>query len=204
MARNRDQNQRMREERRGKILSAAVKLFATRGLAATKISDIASVAGMSQGLMYHYYHSKEEIFFELIRRAFQKLNAAARALESSPIPPREKVTLMISQILASLETSEEFAWNSTLISQASLSDAIPDEAKELIRKERSVPYETLARIIRCGQRDGTLKSGDPDELALVFWTSIKGLALHKAAWGGPFKAPDYHILTRLFIDREKS
>ena len=63
-------NERVKEERRQRILETAVKLFAVNGLAATKISRIASDSGMSQGLMYHYYRSKEEIYVALIRHAF--------------------------------------------------------------------------------------------------------------------------------------
>ena len=47
----------------------AAALFAERGLGATKITDIAEAAGISQGLLYHYYPSKEAIYVELIRAA---------------------------------------------------------------------------------------------------------------------------------------
>ena len=67
MARNAEHNQKMRDERREKILYHALRLFAAKGLYATKITDIAAECRMSQGLLYHYFRSKEEIFTELIR-----------------------------------------------------------------------------------------------------------------------------------------
>ena len=66
MGRDEEHNRRMREDRRRRILSEAVRLFATRGLGATRVGDIAAAAGMSQGLLYHYFASKEEIFTDIV------------------------------------------------------------------------------------------------------------------------------------------
>ncbi|HEY9766457.1 MAG TPA: helix-turn-helix domain-containing protein, partial [Chroococcales cyanobacterium] len=109
MSRNKDLNESLKEERRQRILSGALRLFATRGLAATRIADIARETSMSQGLVYHYFKSKEEIFVELIRTAFQKLNAACDALEKMPLPPKEKISLAFEELLKGLRESEDAA-----------------------------------------------------------------------------------------------
>ena len=54
--RNEEHNAIIKDERREQILSAALKVFATRGFAATKISDIVGKGGMSHGLVYHSYN----------------------------------------------------------------------------------------------------------------------------------------------------
>ncbi len=199
MARNKEINQRMKEKNREKILSTALLLFATKGLSATKITDITSTSGMSQGLVYHYYKSKEEIFIELIKNAFEKLNTATRTLENLPISPRDKIKKAIEELLQSLEENEGFAKNCLLIAQATASEAIPEEAKLIIKKENVVPYEVLTRIIIEGQKDGSIKKHNANELALVFWTSINGLAIYKASHGKKFKAPDTRILFSIFF-----
>lgn len=50
------------EERRREILEAAIRVFASKGYEKTAISDIAAESGISQGLCYRYYASKEEIY----------------------------------------------------------------------------------------------------------------------------------------------
>lgn len=202
MARNDEQNQRMRDERREQMLSHARRLFAAKGLAATKISDIADNAGMSQGLLYHYYRSKEEIYTEIIRDAFEKMNAAAQGLAALPVSPREKIRLAIVQLLHSIATSADFAATVLLIAQAGISDATPVEAQAIIRAESDIPYAVVARIMREGQRDGSIKPYDADELSLVFWTTIKGLAMHRAVNGTGFTAPDANILMSIFFTEE--
>lgn len=199
MARNKEQNQKMKDERREQILSKALMLYAKRGLSATKITDIASASGISQGLIYHYYRSKEEIFIELIGNAFARLNEACRWLESQPLLPKEKIEFAIKELLKLLEQDERAAQYHLLIAQATASEAIPDEAKVIIKEENTFPYEVIARIITEGQKDGSIKKYDAQELALVFWTSINGLAIYKAVHGEKFKAPDTSILTSMFF-----
>ncbi len=49
------------EERRLQILSTALTVFAEKGFAGASIKDIAQAAGISQGLMYHYFAGKEDL-----------------------------------------------------------------------------------------------------------------------------------------------
>jgi AcrR family transcriptional regulator len=199
MARNEEQNKKMREARRDLILSTAVKLFAVRGPAATRISDIAKAVGMSQGLMYHYFKSKEEIFIEIIRMAFKKLNSAARELEQLQISPREKLEIMVDEVVRTVGESDDFVWFSALISTVSISDAIPEAAKDIIRKERDVSYRVVARIAADGQAEGTVRPENASDLAVAFWAAIKGLAMHKAALGSDFRAPSPKVLSSIFF-----
>ncbi|HEY3377669.1 MAG TPA: hypothetical protein VGL77_09270, partial [Armatimonadota bacterium] len=140
-----------------------------------------------------------EIFTKIIGGAFAKMNTAARGLEELPVPPREKIRLAIVQLLRSIEESEDFARTVLLIAQAGISDATPAEARAVIHAESGLPYAVIARIMRAGQRDGSIKPYDAGELSMVFWTTIKGLALHRAVNGAAFKAPDARILTSMFF-----
>jgi len=192
----------MRDDRRKQILSTALKLFAVRGLGATKITDIARDSGISQGLLYHYFRSKEEIFVELVRHALEGMNAAARTLEGLPLRPTEKIRKAISELLRGISENEDFARYFLLVAQANFSEAIPEEAKVIIQKESHVPHQVMSRIMREGQQDGSIKKHNADELALVFWVLMKGFALHKAARGSQFELPDTRILVDFFERRQ--
>ncbi len=200
MPRNKKENQRIKDERREQILSNALKLFAKNGLAATRISDIALAANISQGLIYHYYKSKEDIFVELISIAFDRINQASLWLESQPMPPAEKIEFAIRELLRLLEEDENAARYHLFIAQATATEAIPDEAKEIIKQKNNLPYESIERIMAAGQKEGTIKQKNARELALVFWTSINGLAIYKAVHGEKFKAPDAAILVSMFCE----
>ena len=187
------------DARKEQLYACASRVFAARGFAGTKIADIAAAAQISQGLLYRYFDSKETLFTELIRGSFAKINSAADALEQMPLPAHEKIVLALTRITANMESDPAFSERVLLIAQASISEGIPAQTKEVIRAESGKPYETVARIMASGQREGSIAAGSPMELATLFWTTIKGLALHKVAQGEDFKAPDMQIVTRMFL-----
>lgn len=61
-----EQYSEMRESTRRKIVDAALDLFANEGYHSTSISQIAKSAGVSKGLMYNYFESKEMLLREII------------------------------------------------------------------------------------------------------------------------------------------
>jgi len=53
------------EERRVQIITAAINVFAREGFANSRMEDVASEAGLSKGLLYWYFKSKEEIIIAI-------------------------------------------------------------------------------------------------------------------------------------------
>ena len=56
------------EQRRAQLIDATLALFSERGIEATRVSDIAEAAGVAQGLLYHYFDSKDELLAAIIAR----------------------------------------------------------------------------------------------------------------------------------------
>ncbi|MEZ4358004.1 MAG: TetR/AcrR family transcriptional regulator [Eubacteriales bacterium] len=199
MARTQEQNKKIKEDRKAQILKEALHQFSTKGLFATKISDIAEAVGMSQGLMYHYYKSKEEVYTELVNNALDKLNEAVFALRKMPIPAHEKISRTIEGLLYTMETSDDFIQTCRLIAQATNSTAIPNEAKKLIEEKRDIPYKEIAKIITVGQSEGTIVEADPNELSLIFWSFLNGLSIYKDASKKEVKMPDAKVVINMFL-----
>ena len=72
------QFEEIRESKRRQILTAAIECFATTGYNAVSISDLAKHAGISKGLMYNYFSSKDEllkvIFHEIMSEMMHLLD----------------------------------------------------------------------------------------------------------------------------------
>lgn len=199
MGRNPEQNERMRDERREQIMASALSLFATRGLGSTKISDIANAAGISQGLLYHYFASKEAIYVELIRESFERMNAAATGLAGSSMTPREKMENAIEGLLAEVEENEQFAHHVLLIAQAGISDGLPADVGQLIMQNQDIPYRVVTGILAEGQVEGSVKDADAADLSVLFWSIIRGLALYRATRGGVFERSGSELLKSVFL-----
>jgi AcrR family transcriptional regulator len=56
------------KERRDQILDAANALFAEAGYDAVSIEDIASAAGVTRGLVHHYFGGRKEVYLALLER----------------------------------------------------------------------------------------------------------------------------------------
>ena len=59
--------QRRKENRPAEITQAALAAFAENGYAATKVDEVAKRAGVSKGLLYLYFKTKEDLFKAVIR-----------------------------------------------------------------------------------------------------------------------------------------
>jgi len=204
MGRNADKNQQIRDQREQAILSAALALFATRGPAATRITDIAAAVSISPGLVYHYFESKDSIIYRLVDDAFAKLNGAAAELESLSVSAGDKLRLAMGGLLKTLEDSDDAARIHLFIAQTSVSDATPPVVRDVLDRERMGPYDTIARIIRAGQLEGCVHDGDAAAMAQLFWSMIKGLAIHRAVHGEAYRSPDPAAVLRVFLKEEES
>jgi AcrR family transcriptional regulator len=71
--RSSEQFEEIREERKHQISDVALKLFSVKTYANTSISDIAKEAGISKGLMYNYFSSKEELLMYILETGIDKV-----------------------------------------------------------------------------------------------------------------------------------
>lgn len=59
--------QRRKEARPGELVAAALTLFVEKGYAATRLDDVAALAGVSKGTLYLYFDNKEALFKAVIQ-----------------------------------------------------------------------------------------------------------------------------------------
>jgi len=71
--RTREQYEDIREEKRVRIMNAALECFANEGYFATTINHIAKHAGTSKGLMYNYFDSKEALLKAIIQKSVNEI-----------------------------------------------------------------------------------------------------------------------------------
>lgn len=147
----------------------ALELFVTKGYTETKISDIAEALGISVGLLFHYYESKESLYMALV----------AMGVESTKRPesiefddPLDYFTKFIEGLFAAAEHQPWVFQMFVLMSQARRL-GIPDEIRQLALSVDQIEFS--AEIIRKGQELGSIKDGDPEALSFAFWCSIQGI-----------------------------
>ena len=68
------------EARRRAILEAAGRVFAEYGYANTDVAQVAALLGLTKAAVYHYFKSKEQLFFETVDAKLGKLSEEMAAL----------------------------------------------------------------------------------------------------------------------------
>lgn len=160
-----------KEKRREEILRAGLDLFIKKGYTATKIQDIATQVGMSTGLLFHYFSSKEELYCTLVEYG---ISGPTNLISNGSADPIVFFESAAEQVLAYIRQDSFTAKMFLLMNQAMMHEDIPQKARELLRSFDI--YTPTSALIRLGQKDGTIRAGDPIALAATFWAAISGVA----------------------------
>lgn len=160
-----------REKRRQEILAAALDLLIRRGYAATKISDIAQSVGMSVGLLFHYFESKEKLYESLIQHGISGPMSTVRPTDDEPLQFFEDTA---EKVIRSINEQPFVAKMFVLMNQAFYNDAAPQSVKDLLRGFDI--FTPTALLVKKGQANGTIREGDPNALAVAYWCAIQGIA----------------------------
>jgi len=196
MPRTEAANQRIREEQRAKILDSARKVFARKGVAAT-MADVAAAAGVSQGLAYRYFASKEALFHELVEQSVQSGIAGIQRIPKMPGTPGERLAFLVSM---AWEGRREHPENYQLMYQVLGDETTSDDIRELIGRQGQTYLDVLRQLIIEGQATGEVAEGDPDQLVIVFLACLDGLsrlALRDPEWVKKH-FPETEIILRIF------
>jgi len=107
MPRTKEQFKEIRERTKQNIIDAALKLFAQRGYYGTSIADIAKEAGVSKGLAYNYFKSKNELAEAIFSQLYIFFDQYDK-LFAEVTDPYELLELMIKGTFKHLRENEEF------------------------------------------------------------------------------------------------
>ena len=193
---NEEQLQHIRDERKEQIMEAALKIFARRGIIGTKLSMIAIEAGISQGLLYHYFKSKDELFVILIQQAIQESIDNMKNIYQIPGSPIEKL-----KAITQLDSEGQLYF--MLIHQARTSDGVPEKAKQLIEQYSLESYvvDILEPLFIEGQKAKEFAPGDPRKLISSYFTVITALMTLNIHEDEAYEMPEVDLLLRIVTGR---
>lgn len=88
-----------KKEKEAIIFDAACKVFRKKGFHQARIVDIAQTAGISYGLVYHYFKSKADLFDAIQREWWETLLAMMDVTERKANGPEEKLAAIVHHFL---------------------------------------------------------------------------------------------------------
>lgn len=183
----------MRARSSERILEAAKRVFAKKGLSAT-VADIAAEAGVSQGLAYRYFPSKQAIFHRLLRQMLQS-GEADKFAEEPGRGPRERLERFVSQTIRLRREQPEFY---RFVFQALSEETLPRDIYTMMDEHGRNIRQTLVRLVKEGQARNEISKGDPDDLVDVILSFLEGLSMRLAnSSSGEVRIPDAKIVLRV-------
>lgn len=193
MPRSKEAFEEMRITTQQKIKTATLSLIARKGMSVT-IEEIAKSAGLSKGLLYNHYPSKESLIAGLAQEVAMVSREKINQISTSDLPANEKIKLITTQMCEMLVSKENIGADYFMfMAQVGMSGFF--QKLDLIPLPHST--EILAQIIATGQSEGTVVEGDPLQLALTFWSTIQGLGCH-LVMGFPLKL-EAEMLLRILL-----
>ncbi len=171
-----------KDEKRGVIALSAFNLFCEKGLRGTTIKDIAEAAGISKGLVYQYFSSKNDIIKYVTE--FMWREAEERIQQSMTFKSDE--TSALSVIIDEISAF----WDNDFISLKKMTIVYTEiyllnlrdellEVKEVFEKIIEVRRILIRDTIDSGKTAGIFREEcDPDAMAVMLCASLDGIGMH--------------------------
>jgi AcrR family transcriptional regulator len=165
-----------RESRRQQILDAALRCFSRDGFHNTTTADIVRESGVSQGTLYLYFKTKDDIIIALADDRHQG-DAYVNALAQSEPDPIEGLALLLETYGSSLEDERRLAmrrvgiqgWGEALRNPAVHASAV---------QGMTAVHDAIVGLIKRGQASGEFRrDADPEAIARILMATFQGLNL---------------------------
>jgi len=142
--------------KRPAIVATATALFSRRGIDATSMRAVADAAGVREAAIYRHFRGKEEMALEIFASWYGWYSEQVREIATRDDSIRKRLGGLVHlEFEAAREHPQEFLY------------LCENEARFLRNMRRDIPRvrQELIKMIREGQTDGKVRSGDPGLLA---------------------------------------
>lgn len=156
------------DERIPQILSAALKVFNRKGLAAARMEDIACEAKLSIGGVYWYYKGKDEVVLAIMDRVIDEDVAALTSLLNETGTVRER---LLGYVRATAKEGTEYLpLVYELYGQARCNPNVRKHIQKYLQHYRGA----LAQIIQQGMESREIRKGDANAIATTLVAVYEG------------------------------
>lgn len=197
MTRKRLTREESRDQTRQRLLDAAEKLIAKKGLAATSVEDIADAAGYTRGAFYSNFGGKNDLFLELLRRDHQQATDELNALLSDEIPV-EQLQSRTREIYSQLYRDNECFMNWTEARMAAARDAKFRTKLSALMQEKRMQIAKFIEYFYA--RVGVTPPSSPEAMAMGFMSLVEGVTLFMLSTPQDMNASQAESILSLFVD----
>jgi TetR/AcrR family transcriptional regulator len=155
---------------RKKLLAAARREFAGKGLAGARVDEIAARAGVNKQLVYHHFGDKDALYLAVLEWVYEEIRAHERQFNLEGLPPEQAIRKLIESSFDHLASHPDFI---LLLNDENRAGARHVRGSRKIEAMHSPLVSMVSTILKQGVRAGTFRKGiNPVHL----YISIAGLS----------------------------
>jgi len=141
---------------RQRILDAAMKEFADKGLDAARIEDIADKAGANRRMAYYYFGSKEGLYLAALEASYFQLVEVEEAIDVEAMDPIDAIEAMVA---AKFEHYVKYPHYIEFVKMENLYQARHLKTSRRIAELRAPLISIIKRVLQRGEALGVLRKG---------------------------------------------
>jgi AcrR family transcriptional regulator len=166
--------------RKPQILAAAAEVIGERGLASTRIADVAERAGTSPPAVLYWFRSKEDLLTDALTFDEDRFHDAVTERLAGLDHPRDRLRLLIEAYAAEYDVT---LWMELW------ERALRDRGAAAARQRLDDRWrDQIAEVIRTGQDLGEFREVDGDDMAAILASLMDGLAVQVTVGDPAFPA----------------
>ncbi len=188
-----EQNNEIRQQSIQNIMIAALELFAHKGFYNTSVSQIAKEAGISKGLMYNYFKSKEELLQALVFNAIEEGEKMMDQILALNHPPATILQMIIDGSFQMVRSNLHY-WK--LMTSLAFQTDVIEGLREPLKKRQEIAYQQVQDLlIKMG-------STQPKLDAYLFGAIMDGIFMHFITLGDDYPLDDMkaYVVNRFVKD----
>jgi AcrR family transcriptional regulator len=181
---NREVLPQSKRDRREEILQASLHLFAEKGFHGTSMRDIARAADITEGLIYHYFASKRDLFRAIIEEySFLPLLRTLPDL-AEQLDTRGLLIVLARGFFDVLRQNVELT--RLLLQEVQV---FPEEKEAFFADAVGQSITELARILDARMNDRARSQVDPQVASRLFFNSLLAFFVEQELLGGKHLLP---------------
>ena len=174
------------KQTKGKIISAAWKLFYDQGYDETTIDDIITESGTSKGSFYHYFEGKDALLGTL-SYLFDEKYAELESSLTEDMSSMEKLIFLNQELFSMIENSISLE----LLAQLLSTQLVTRGEKHLLDRNRFY-FRLLRRIFTEGQNRNEIRSDlSANELVKIYAVAERALLYDWCICNGEYSLRNY-------------
>jgi len=144
--------ERRQAETRDRLMHAALRLFAQRGLADTSVEDITEAADVGKGTFFNYFPSKEHLLIAFGQYQVRKVEAALAEAREAKIPIHQVLRRLVHSV------SRDPGRTPLLIRSIMVAPLTNDAVRESMIVNMARGRKALAELMTIGQQRGEIRN----------------------------------------------